>query len=241
MSVLKGFRFSFIVLLGLAPILGISQQTVIYSEPLATYTKALDLFDAQRYSAAEHLFEQVSKTSPAESNMKIDADYYSAVCEMYLFHDDAEKRMTGFIAMHPQSPRVKKIDFLLGNSSYRTRKFKDAIAWYTKVEPENLDKDEQQEFYFKKGYSCFHQNQYDSAKRDFAEVKDMGNTYSPAAMYYYSYIAYKQGNYQTAINGFLTLKKDPKFGTTIPYYIAQLYYLQGSYDKVPEAVIPLID
>jgi tetratricopeptide (TPR) repeat protein len=241
MSVLKGFRFSFIALLGLAPILGISQQTVIYSEPLATYTKALDLFDAQRYSAAEHLFEQVSKTSPAESNMKIDADYYSAVCEMYLFHDDAEKRMTGFIAMHPQSPKVKKIDFLLGNSSYRNRKFKDAIAWYTKVEPENLDKDEQQEFYFKKGYSCFHQNQYDSAKRDFAEVKDMANTYSPAAMYYYSYIAYKQGNYQTAINGFLTLKKDPKFGTTIPYYIAQLYYLQGSYDKVPEAVIPLID
>jgi len=241
MSVLKGFRFSFIALLGVVPIIGTSQQTVIYSEPMATYTKALDLFDVQRYSAAAHLFEQVSKTSPAESNMKIDADYYSAVCEMYLFHDDSEKRMIGFIAMHPQSPRVKKIDFLLGNYAYRNRKFKDAVTWYAKVEPENLDKDEQQEFYFKKGYSCFHQNQYDSAKRDFAEVKDMGNTYSPAAMYYYSYIAYKQGNYQTAINGFLTLKKDPKFGTTIPYYIAQLYYLQGNYDKVPEAVIPLID
>ncbi len=241
MSVVKGFRFSFIALLGLSPLLGVSQQTAIYNEPVASYTKALDLFDAQRYSAAEHLFEQIEKCLPAESNMRIDADYYAAVCSMYLFHDDAERRMTNFIAMHPQSPKVKKIDFLLGSYAYRNRKFKDAISWYNKVEPANLDKDEVQEFYFKKGYSLFHQNQYDSAKKDFAEVKDAGNSYSPAASYYYGYIAYKQGNYQTAINSFMTLKKDPKFGPSVPYYIAQLYYLQGNYEKVPEYVVPLID
>jgi len=218
-----------------------AQETQVYSDPSASFNKALDLYDAQRYSAAEHLFEQVAKQSPDQSNMKIDADFYSAVCSMYLFHDDAERRMIGFIQLHPQSPKVKKIYFLLGNYAYRKRKFKDAIEWYYKVEPSSLDKDEAQEFYYKRGYCDFYANRYDSAKTDFAEVKDAGSTYSPAATYYYGYIAYKQKNYQTAINCFITLKHDPRFSSVVPFYIAQLYYLQGSYDKVPEAVIPLID
>ncbi len=235
------YRVSLIFLFGLYSLRCFSQQTQVYTEPTASYDKALDLFDAQRYSAAEHLFEQIAKDCPDQSNMKINADYYSAVCSMYLFHDDAERRMMGFIEMHPQSPKVKKVDFLLGNYAYRKHKFKDALVWYYKVEPANLDKDESQEFYYKRGYSSFYVNHYDSAKADFAEVKDAGNSYSPAANYYYGYIAYKQKNYQTAINSFVTLKHDARFSSVVPYYIAQLYYLQGAYDKVPEAVIPLID
>jgi len=235
------YRFLLIALLGLFSLQGISQQTQAYNEPDATFEKARELFDAQRYSAAEHLFEQVAKQSDEQSNMRIDADYYAAVCSMYLFHDDAERRMTTFIEEHGQSPKVKKIDFLLGSYAFRKRKFKEAIAWYYKVEPGNLDKDEVQEFYYKRGYSCFYVNRYDSAKTDFAEVMSAGNSYSPAADYYYGYIAYKQKNYQTAINCFSALKHDPRFGSVVPYYIAQLYYLQGAYDKVPEYVVPLID
>ena len=235
------YRIFLIVFLGLMGLQVSAQQTQVYSEPTADYNKALDLFSAQRYSAAEHLFEQVSKACTDQSNMKIDADYYAAVCSMYLFHDNAERRLTDFIQLHPQSPKVKKIYFLLGNYAYRKHKLKDAIVWYYKVDPSNLDKDDAQEFYYKRGYTDFYLNHYDSAKADLAQVKDAGNSYSPAATYYYGYIAYKQKNYQTAINCFETLKHDPRFSSVVPYYIAQLYYLQGAYDKVPETVIPLID
>jgi len=235
------YRILLLSIVGLVPFAGMSQQTQVYGNPQADYSKAMDLYNSERYSAAEHLFETVAKESDENSDMRINADYYSALCSMNLFHDDAEKRMTAFIDEHPQSPMVKKIDFQLGNYAYRKRKFKDAIAWYCKVDVSNLDKDEASEFYFKRGYSNFHQNQYDSAKRDFAEVKDLGNSYSPASTYYYGYIAYTQKNYQTAINNFTTLKKDARFGSVVPYYIAQLYYLQGDYDKVPEYVIPMLD
>lgn len=236
------YRVSLIALLGFIGLQASAQQTLVYSQPTADFNKALDLFHAQRYSAAEHLFEQVSKACVNdESSMKIDADYYAAVCSMDLFHDDAERRLTTFVQMHPQSPKVMKVYFLLGNYAYRKRKFKDALPWYYKVEVSSLDKDEEQEFYYKRGYSDFYLNHYDSAKTDLAQVKDAGSTYSPAATYYYGYIAYKQKNYQTAINCFETLKHDPRFSSVVPYYIAQMYYLQGAYDKVPQAVIPLID
>src|SRR6185312_9982265 len=235
------YRTLLLLALGLVPYICLAQQTQVYSNPAADYNKAMDLFKSERYSAAEHMFEQVAKQCDAQSDMRINSDYYAALCSMNLFHDDAEKRMMAFIDQHPQSPMVKKIDFQLGNYDYRKRKFKDALAWYCKVEPSNLDKDETTEFYFKRGYSNFHQKQFDSAKHDFAEVKDLGCTYSPAATYYYGFIAYDQKNYQTAINNFTTLKKDPNFGSVVPYYIAELYYLGGQYDKVPEYVLPLMD
>jgi outer membrane protein assembly factor BamD (BamD/ComL family) len=93
-----------------------SQQTLIYADPNATYNKAVILFDAQRYSQAAHLFKQVSHSIKDEqSSLKVNSDYYAAVCSMYLSHDDAESQMTGFIYKHPQSPEVHKIYFLLGN------------------------------------------------------------------------------------------------------------------------------
>lgn len=230
------------VFLGLAPVLCLSQQTAVYNEPGASFAKAMDLYNAARYSAAEHLFEQVSNSLPqSQSTEKIDADYYAAVCSMYLFHDDAEREMTGFIALHPQSPRVHKIDFLLGNYVYRKMRFKEAIVWYNKVDPTYLSKDEELEYYFKRGYSYFHQDKPDSAKHDFYNVKDAGSKYSPAATYYYSYIAYQEKNYETAITGFLTLKSDTRFGSVVPYYITQIYYLQGDYDNAVKYAIPLID
>lgn len=219
-----------------------TQQTMIYGEPSASYSKANELFGSKKYSAAEHLFEQVSQaiTEP-QSAMKVNADFYAAECAMYLFHEDAVRRMTYFIYAHPQSPQVKKIDFLLGNYMYRKQRLKEAISWYVKVDPSYLDSAESNEFFFKRGYCFFSRNLYDSAKYDFARVKDKPGKYSAEAMYYYSYIAYNQKNYQTAINGFLTLVKDPRFGKAVPYYITELYYLQGDYDKAVQFAVPLTD
>src|SRR5581483_2010608 len=198
-NLFKGLLFAS---LSMVTVLCQGQQTLIYSEPDASFAKAKELYDAQKYSAAMHLFQEVSRSLPQlQSTEKIDADYYAAICSMYLFHEDAEKNMTHFIVFHPQSPRVHKINFLVGNYIYRKQKYKEAIIWYDKTDPTYLDKDEVSEYYFKRGYSYFHENKLDSAKHDFYEVKDAGATYSPEATYYYSYIAYRQKNYQTAITG----------------------------------------
>ena len=42
-----------------------------------------------------------------------------------------------------------------------------------------------------------------------------------------AHIAYLEGNYATALNGFETLKEVPGIGSIVRYYIAQIYYLQG--------------
>ncbi len=218
------------------------QQTQIYADPHATFDKATMLFDEHKYSEAAHLFRQVSQSVREEqSTLKVHSDYYAAVCSMYLNHDDAEKQMMEFIHKHPQSPQVHRIDFLLGNYEYGKRKYKDAIYWYNKTDLDYLEPKELSEYYYKKGYSCFSRNQMDSARKCFAEVKDSTSSFYPGATYYYGYISYTHKNYQTAVNSFLKLSKDPNFGKAVPYYIAECYYLEGNYAKAAEYCVPLID
>ncbi len=228
--------------LGLSPVVVLSQQTLIYADPNATFDKALVLYDNHKYSAAAHLFEQVSSSiSDEQATLKVKSDYYAATCAMYLNHDDAEEQMEGFTHKHPQSPEVHRIDFLLGNYEFGKHRYKQALVWYNRTEVDYLEPAEVPEYYYKMGYSCFSRNQMDSAKKYFAEVTDSSSHYYPGATYYYGFIAYTHKNYQTAINSFLKLRNDSTFKKTVPYYIAECYYLEGNYEKAVEYCIPLLD
>lgn len=220
----------------------VGQQTLIYSNPNASFDKAVTLFGEHKYSAAAHLFEQVSNSIQEEqSTLKVHSDYYAAVCSMYLDHADAERQMIGFIHKHPQAPEVHKIYFLLGNYEYSKHKYKEALAWYAKTDIDNLDNKELSEYYYKMGYSNFTKKQLDAAQHDFESVTDSTSTYYPRAVYYYGYIAYVHKKYQTAINSFFRLRNDPDFSKAVPYYIAECYYLEGNYAKAVEYCGPLID
>jgi len=157
-----------------------SQQTLIYADPNATFDKAVVLYDEHKYSAAAHLFQQVSlSVKEDQATLKVHSDYYVAVCSMYLDHPDAEKQMTGFIRKHPQAPEVHKIYFLLGNYEYGKKRYKEALLWYNKTDIDYLEPKEQSEYNYKKGYCCFSRNQMDSAKKYFLEVTDSTSAFYP--------------------------------------------------------------
>jgi predicted negative regulator of RcsB-dependent stress response len=65
-------------------------------------------------------------------------------------------------------------------------------------------------------------------------VKDTDSDYAASATYYYSHINYDQQNFATALKGFNTLTGHPTFKSIVPYYISQIYYQEGNYDKLLE-------
>ena len=87
--------------------------------------------------------------------MRSDAEYYSALCAIELFNKDAEYKTVNFINNNPESSRQKYSYYHMGRFQYREKKYKNAIDWFSKVDPYNLTEDEQAEFYFKTGYSNF--------------------------------------------------------------------------------------
>ena len=85
----------------------------------------------------------------------------------------------------------------------------------------------------KKPKDCsFVKNDYEKATLSFYEIKDIQSEYSGPALYYYSYIAYKQENFETSLLGFRRLENDVTFSGIVPYYILQILYSQKKYEEI---------
>jgi len=224
----------FLVLL-LLPLcyVSVAQKTTIYLDGDREYRAGLELYDKKKYGAALKSFQNIIETHKnPKSLLRIDAEFYAAACAIELFNKDGEWRMKKFIDAHPESNKVVGGYFYLGKSNFRKKRYKETIQFLEKVDASDLDKEDACELRFKRGYSYLETKQVEKAKIDLYEIKDIDNKYAHPANYYYSHIAYTEKNYSTALEGFNRLLNDETFGTVVPYYIAQIYFLQEKYDDV---------
>ena len=217
------------------------QKTTVYLDPDREYRTGLELFDKKKYGAAMKSFQNIieSHRNP-KSLVRIDAEFYAAACAIELVNKDGEWRMKKFIDGHPESNRVMTAYFYLGKSNFRKKKYPVTIEYLEQVDVSELDKNDAHELKFKRGYSYLQAGQPEKAKNDLYEIKDIDNKYARPANYYYSHIAYTEKNYSTALEGFERLLDDETFGSVVPYYIAQIYFLQGKYDEVIRVAPPLL-
>ena len=251
---------SFVYLFSSTEIFG--QKTFIYSKPDIDYRTGIDLFEKQQYGSAQKQFQKVIKgiengelrmeSGGIFANLAVDdvknisllksnSEFYYAACAMKLLNDDAEELMTSFISRNTESPKAGLAYFELAKFQYMKKESSKAVQSFLKVDIYNLTQEEKDEYNFKLGYSYLRINKNDDAMRCFAEVKDRKNKYQNPAIYYYSHIAYTKKNYQAAAEGFKKLMDDPKYGNLTPYYIVQIYYIQGKYDELLKIAPKLID
>jgi TolA-binding protein len=208
-----------------------AQKTAIYVDKDALYKQGLELFDKKQYVSAQKNFNDFATQTTAPT-LKTDAVYYSAACAIELFNKDGEWQMKEFIEHYPGSPKVNNGYFYLGKSNFRKKKYIETIEFMEKVDPYRLDKEQLAEMYFKRGYSYMINDNNAKAKTDLYEIKDVDNKYAFPAQYYYSHIAYEEKNYETALTGFNKLVGNETFGSVVPYYITQIYFVQRKFDKV---------
>lgn len=244
-----------------------AQKTSIFINEDADYKTAIQLYENQKYGAAQKIFNKViASHKDPNSLIRIDAEYYAATCAIELFNKDGELLLKDFIAAHPESPHKRKAYFNLGKNNYRKKLYHNVVEYFWAVDIYDLNADEKAELYFKRGYSYFElsngnegerldpliisnedtprkyvASNIENAKADFFQIIDKDTKYTHPANYYYSHIAYLQQNYETALQGFLKLTQDESFGAIVPYYITQIYYLQGKYEDAIKFAIPLLN
>lgn len=219
-----------------------SQKTIFNSDPDKEYKTGLELFEKQKYGVAQkHFLNAIELYGDRKVEFKANSEYYSALCAIELFNLDAEYKISRFIAEHPENSKVNAAYFHMGKFQYRQKKYKPAIKWFLKLNKDKLNDEELAEYYFKLGYSYFRTKKYDKAGSAFFEIKDQNTKFTGPAIYYYSHIAYQNKNYETALQGFKRLSENETFAPVVPYYITQIYYLQGKYDEVLEYAPPLLE
>ncbi len=218
-----------------------SQKTAYYLDPAAEYRSGTELYEKEKYAAAREMFENVTaQTAYLPLDLRVNAEFYAAMCAVELFHKDAEMLLQRFIDTRPESPKIKAAWFEMGKFQYRKKSWKKAVEWFEKLNTYDLNNDQLAEYYFKSGYSYFMLADFKNAKTNLDQIKGVENKYSAPASYYSAHIAYIEENYETALQDFLKLENDKIFGAVVPFYITQLYFMQKKYDKVIEYGSPLL-
>ncbi len=220
--------------------ISVAQKTAIYNDVDALYKQGLDLFDKKQYVNAQKSFAEFYSQTKA-STLKTEAAFYSAACAIELFNKDGEWQMKQFIEKYPASLKINNAWFYLGKSNFRRKKYIETLEFLEKVDIYKLNKEQLAELYFKRGYSYFINDNNAKAKADLYEIKDIDNKYAFPANYYFSHIAYEEKNYETALAGFNRLVGNETFGTVVPYYITQIYFVQGKFEKVVKEAPALLN
>ncbi|MDZ4666091.1 MAG: tetratricopeptide repeat protein [Bacteroidota bacterium] len=217
-----------------------AQKTAIFLDKDELYKTGVELFDKKQYTSAQKSFDEYILKS-STSVLKTDAQFYAAACGVELFHKDGEWRMKQFIEKHPESLKKNLAWFYLGKSNFRKKRHKETIDYLEKTDGVKLNKEDLAEMQFKRGYSYLMEGNTEKAKADLAEIKDKDNKYMNPAIYYFSHISYTEKNYGTALQGFNKLVNNETFGTVVPYYITQIYFIQGKYETVTQTAPQLLN
>ncbi len=219
-----------------------AQRTEIFFDKNADFRNAQDLFDKEKFGAAREAFKRiVLRIDDPNDEVRVNSEYYNALCALELFNKDSETLLSDFIRRHPESPRIHSAFFQLGRYHYRRKKFKEALYWLDLVDEYKLENKALAEFYFKKGYSHFKSGHTDKADQYFYQIKEADSDYRHAALYFHAHIAYEKKKYQTALEGFKKLTGHRSFGKVAPFYIAQIYFLQEKYDELIAHASAIID
>lgn len=219
-----------------------SQNPVIYDSPGNEFSRAMELFQKEKYGAAQQMFRFVYEhTTDQQYDLQADSYFYMGVCATYLYHNDAIFLLRDFIARYPVHTSVPEANYYLGKFYFYKRQYKKSLEYYDKIDEADLEKDELAEFYFKKGYCYFETKNIEQARPYFLKAKESQHDYRYRAIYYLSHIAYQEKEYQTALEGFISLENYPEYKEIVPLYITQIYFYQGKYEEVAARVPAFIE
>ena len=211
------------------------QTSEKYNSDYAEFYRGEELFQKEQFGAARKTFRVfLDDFNQKNDPFYVKASFYEAVSALELYNNDAITLLEAFNKNYPESIYKMEIYFRLGKFHFYKKKYEDALVWFNKLSASDIEEEDLEEFYFKLGYSYFKEEQLNNARDAFYEAKDGTTQYAKPSLYYYSHIAYQYRQYETALGGFLKLEEDEKFGKVVVFYIAQIYYLQGKYEKVTE-------
>lgn len=212
------------------------QQTAYYTDVNTRFNTAKEYFQREYYSLAYPLFKEIKSYKETDwVNTPItvqEIDYYYLACGLMQNESLALPAAEQYIDVEKNMARGQMLSFFVAEYYFRQQDFVNALQYYDKANIANLSNKDISTLKFHKGYSYFTQKQFTNAKPLFNTIRAMRNDPNyMAANYYYGYIAFRDKQYGDALNSFRIVENDKEYGSLVPYYIAQIYYIQGKKDE----------
>jgi TolA-binding protein len=219
-----------------------AQQTAFYKDPQETFKEAKEYYQKEQYSLAYPLFKDLQQHSMEtdRANLPVttqEIEYYFIVCALKQNEGRSEDKAISYIDVEKNTARVQMLNFHLGEYYYRNQKFSDAVTRYEATNIVNLSNREIADMKFHQGYAYFTMQRFNQAKPLFNTIrKEKDDPNYLDANYYYGYLAFRDRQYTDALESFRIVENEKDYASVVPFYIAQIYYIQGKKEEAIEYV-----
>jgi TolA-binding protein len=215
----------------------IAQQTAYFDDPNEKFQTAKEFFQKGQYNLAYPLLKELQqslKETDRINNATVsqEINYYATASALMQNEARAEQEALDYITVSRNNPRTQMMNFHLAEYYFRQQRFSDAVGLYEAANIANLSNREIADMKFHQGYSYFTLQQFAKAKpllNSIRQIKDDPNYID--ANYYYGFIAFRDRNYNDALQSFRVVENEPAYEAIVPYYIAQIYYVQGKKEE----------
>lgn len=206
-----------------------AQQSAVYTNNLAQFNKAMELYNNGQFLAAQPLFQKIERQS-SEQGLKGDCAYYAANCAVRLNQQGADALMEAFVAEYPTSLKRNNAYIEVANYYFENGRYSYARKWYDKVEEANLSRGDAARFNFNNGYAYFKNKRFTEAKKYFNRVVAT-KEYGAQAKYYLGFIAYEGDSYSEATDYFEQVSDQEQYSQELSYYQADMNFKLGNFQK----------
>jgi TolA-binding protein len=228
-----------LILAMLTAVVASSQSTRFYNDPQATasFKEAKEYFQKEQYSLAYPIFKElqqsVRETDRINTAITVqEIQYYNTVCALKQNEGRAEEQALAYIEFEKNTPRVQMMSYHLGEYYFRKQQFTEAAKQFEGTNIANLSNREIADMKFHQGYSYFTLQRFSEAKPMFNTIRSMKDDPNYLdANYYYGFLAFRDKQYNEALESFRVVENEKAYATVVPYYIAQIYYIQGKKEE----------
>ncbi|MGB8191982.1 MAG: tetratricopeptide repeat protein [Chitinophagaceae bacterium] len=217
-----------------------SQQPRILDDPNALFHQAKEYFQKENYSLAYPIFKDLElrlrETDRSnQSTNEQEIRYYTIVCGLKQNEEAAVAKAKEFIDIEDNTARVEMMSFHLAEYYFRTKNFTQALSTYADITVDNLSNREVADMKFHQGYAYFNQQNFTQAKPLFDAIRQLPKDPNYIdANYYYGFISFYEKRYSDAQAAFRVVEEHPSYQNVVPYYVANIYLIQGQKDKAIE-------
>ena len=214
-----------------------AQQTFWLTDPQASFKQAQEFYQKQYYSLAYPIFKELEQDEASRPELYQtfgfeSIQYYILVCSLNQDDSTAVIPAKIFIERDNNAARDGMLGYQLAEYEFRHGNYESALKLYESAGIENLSNNEIATLKFHKGYAYFIRKNFEVAKPLFDAIRQLPkDIHYIDANYYYGYICFYQKKYNDAYASFMIVDNDPKYSRFVPYYIANIYLVQGQKEK----------
>jgi len=172
------------------------------------------------------------ETAHTFSNEQEDISFYYHNLSLILDKSYAAEKATKWLATSKNRIYQSKINFSLGVYYFKKKQDGDAIKTFAKVSIDDLDNNDIVTMKFIQGYLYFKEANWNKAEALLNAVRQVKNSPNYTdANYYSGFISLEKKDFTNALSYFQIASKNAAYSKLTPFYISQLYYFLGDYDK----------